>query len=744
MSPAARPDAAAKATGRFAYSSDLSMDGMLWGATLRCTHPRARIRSIDTSAAAQLPGVRAVLTHEDVPGCKTFGLNVVDQPVLAWDEVRCVGEAVAIVAADDLHVARQALGLIVVAYEELEPSTDPWAAMDDDGARQVHEGGNVVRRLRVRKGDPDPDADVVVRGTYEVGMQDQAPLGPESALAVGTDGGGVEIHVSTQCLFEDRRQIAASLGLREDEVRPVQSGIGGAFGGKEDISVQIHVGMLALATGRPVKMVYSRDESFFGHPHRHPARMEYEHRATRDGRLVFVRARIVLDGGPYASTSMMVAKNAGAFAVGPYDVPNVDVDCAAVYTNNPTAGSMRGMGSTQVCFGHEAQMNRLADELGMDPVELRLRNALQDDTPLPTGQRLRGASPVPEILCRLAAMPLPAAADGAALPGGIANVTHGEGVRRGVGYAIGIKGFCFSEGRDDYSTASVRLSVRAGEPLVQVQSAAAELGQGVDVVQLQVARLELPIARVELLPPDMAVGPAGSSSASRQTYMTGGAVQMACRAVRDEVFALVRARDGYGGELALTAEGVASAAGLLATYAEILDGAEVAKTVEFHHPQTYPLDPVTGQGDAFVSFMFAGHRAVVDVDCELGIVRVVELASVEDVGRAISVPAVEGQIEGGSAQGLGLAIMEELRVEGGRVRNPSFTDYLIPTIMDMPPVRSEILEYPDPEAPFGVKGAGEASAVSSGAAVVAAIEQAIAGRLARVPVRPDDIVWTAR
>lgn len=740
-----RPDAISKTAGQFSYSSDTWADNMLWGATLRSSHPRARIRSIDTSAAEQLPGVRAVLTHEDVPGRKKFGLSIVDQPVLALDEVRCVGEPIAIVAADELHLAREAVEHIVVSYDILDPITDPDFALSS-GAPALHEGGNLIRHLRIRKGQPDPDADVVVRGTYEIGMQDQAALGPESALAVPTADGGLEIYVSTQCLYEDLGQICASLGMPSEKICLILSGIGGAFGGKEDISVQIHCGLLALATDRPVKMMYSRDETFVGHPHRHPARMKYEHRATNDGRLVFVKARIVLDGGAYASTSSMVAKNAGAFAAGPYDVPNVHVDCYAVYTNNPPAGSMRGMGATQVCFGYESQMNRLAEDLQLDPIELRMRNALGDRSSLATGQRLRGASPVNEILQRLQGMRLPD--DGQpkvnlqALPGGLSNVTHGEGVRRGVGYALGIKGFCFSEGREDSSVALVRLSVQDGLPLAEVHSAAAEMGQGVVAVQIHVARSELQIDRVSVVQVGTAIGSAGSSSASRQTYMTGGAVQMACQAVRNELFEWTRKKTGLTGPLKLTSEGVESETGLVANLVEILEGGQIEHTAEYHHRTTYPLDPETGQGDAFVSFMFAGHRAVVDVDVELGLVRVVEIATVQDVGRIINPQALEGQIEGGSAQGMGLAVMEEVVVDGGRIRNASFTDYLIPTIMDMPPVRSEILEFPDPDGALGAKGAGEAPTVSSGAAVIAAIEKAVRARLDHIPVRPDDIVRT--
>jgi CO/xanthine dehydrogenase Mo-binding subunit len=325
------------------------------------------------------------------------------------------------------------------------------------------------------------------------------------------------------------------------------------------------------------------------------------------------------------------------------------------------------------------------------------------------------------------------------MPGGIANVTHGEGVVRGVGFAVGMKGFGFSEGRVDSCAATVRLSVPAGRPLVEVGSTAAELGQGITAVQVAVARDELGIERVVLLPVDTSLGRAGSSSASRQTYMTGGAIHQACSEIKAELF--TRAREaGMAGELRLAEAAVVSESGGAMRLDELLGDDVIERTTVYDHRPTEPLDRETGQGDAFLGFMFAGHRAVVDVDTDLGLVRVVELATVQDVGHIIDRVGVEGQIEGGSAQGLGLAIMEELQVEGGRVLNASFTDYLIPTTMDMPPVRSVVLEYPDSDSPLGVKGAGEAPTVSSGAAVVAAIEQAIGFPLTRVPIRPEHIV----
>ena len=490
-----RSDGVPKVRGEFEYSSDLWMDAMLWGATLRSPHPHANIWSLDTSEAEAMPGVYAVLTHEDVPGRKVYGMEIPDQPVLAWERVRYQGEPIAIVAADHPETARRALDRISVEYEVLEPVTDAEEAMSE-GAPKLHLSGNVLKHVRIEHGDLAATADVVVTGEYEVGMQDQAFLGPESGLAVPDEEGGVDLYISTQWLHIDRDQVAESLGLDPGMVRLTISGVGGAFGGREDLSMQIHACLLALHTSRPVKMVYNREESFFGHVHRHPAKMRYEHGATSDGRLVYVRARLVFDGGAYASSSNAVCLNAATFACGPYDVPNAEIDSYMLYTNNPPCGAMRGFGAVQACFAHESQMDELAQALGVDPVELRIENAIEPGMRFPFGQEVPPPAPVAELLERVSAVPMPeekevVGRDLRELPGGVSNVTHGEGVERGVGYALGFKNIGFSAGFDDYSTARVTLSVEDDEPLVRVHTAAAEVGQGLITVQAQIARTEL-------------------------------------------------------------------------------------------------------------------------------------------------------------------------------------------------------------------------------------------------------------
>ena len=718
---APRHDATPKVTGEFAYSSDLNAAGMLWGVTVRSPHAHAKIVQLDISQAVRLPGVHAVLTHADVPGQKTYGLEFADQPVLAADRVRYYGEPVALVAAEEPEQARRAAAAVRVEYEVLEPVVDMERATEQpplhpERPTMAHgyredERPNVVRHLVIRHGDPDADGDVTVSGVYELGIQDQAFLGPESGLAVPDGEGGVDIYVATQWLHVDRDQVAPCLGLAAEMVRIHLAGVGGAFGGREDLSMQIHGALLALHTKRPVKIVYNREESFFGHVHRHPARIWCEHRATKAGELVNVRMRILLDGGAYASSSTAVTSNAACFAIGPYKVANALLESTCVYTNNPPCGAMRGFGAVQTCFAAEAQMDKLAEALGIDPVELRLLNALGPGDTLPTGQVIEGALPTAEVIRRAAALPLPEPEplprDAIRLPGGAGNTTRGEGVQRGVGFAVGFKNICYSEGFDDYTAARVLL--RAGGS-AEIHCASAEVGQGVTDVILQVARTELGTDDVVLAPPGTAkVGSAGSASASRMTWMAAGAVRDACRAALDE---------------------------------QKRSGGDVDVERVYRHPRTTPLDPETGQitGDrAHVSFAVAAMRVVAEVDVDLGLSRVVWIGTAQDVGKAVNPLAVEGQIEGGTAQGLGLALMEEIRTADGLITNASFTDYLIPTALDMPPVVSELVEEPEPDAPYGLKGVGEPPTVVSTAAVVSALRDATGRELARVPVRPDDI-----
>lgn len=749
-----RPDGDAKVRGEFDFSSDLSVEGCRFGATLRSPHPYARIRSIDVGPAWRIAGVEAVITADDVPGSMHYGLIAQDQPVFASDVVRYVGEPIAAVAALDPETARRALDAIVVDFEVLEPLLDPEEAIAGD-RQPIHPDGNVIRHQRIVHGDTEATGEVVVEETYEIGMQDQAFLGLEAAIAFPDDGaaigngGGIELHVATQWLHEDRKQMAACLDLPEDKVRLVLGGVGGAFGAREDISLQVHTCLLALRLGRPVRMAYSRAESFLGHVHRHPATIWMRHHATSEGELVKVEARFVFDGGAYASTSSAVLVNGITMAQGPYRCANGVVDGWATRTNHLPCGAMRGFGAVQACFAYESQMDLLAEACGLDPVEIRLRNAMATGDTLLTGQPVLDVAPVAECIRETDALPLPDdppaptgdSSDVMRLPGGAGRTCDAGNVVRGVGWAVSIKNLMYSENFDDYSTARVRLS----DGVATVKFATAEVGQGFVTIAQQIARTLLGVDDVVLDTIDTQVGSAGSTSASRQTWMSGGAVDAACRAVRERLFESVGSHHGIDPvRLAIDGTDVVDTVGdLRVAVAEATAGIEFDETVEYHHPETEDLDE-NGQGNCHTAFAFVAHRAVVDVDPDLGLVKVVQIATAQDVGQALNPLSVIGQIEGGIAQGVGLAVMEEIIQIDGVIRNGNFTDYLLPTFLDMPTVDATLIEIPEPRAPLGAKGVGEPPCISSTPAVVAAIRDALRRAdapkpLTRVPVRPADI-----
>jgi xanthine dehydrogenase D subunit len=714
-----RPDGVPKLKGEFEFAQDLWVEGMLWGATTRSPHARARIVSVDVTPALAIGGVHAVLTAEDVPGRATFGLEHPDQPVLATGEVRYWGEPVAVVAAEDPDTARRAAAAVVVEYEELEPLVDPEEADRID---------SVFRRMKVRRGDQEVVGEVVVEGFYEVGTQDQAPLGTEAGLAVPDGQGGVDLYATSQFVHVDQEQVVASLGLRPEQVRSHPTGVGGAFGAREDVNLHIHLCMLALHTGQPVKMVYHRSESFTGHVHRHPARMWFRHHADREGHLLRVEAKILIDGGAYASTTAAVLGNACYFAVGPYRCDSVSVDGIGAKTNNPPCGAMRGFGAVQSCFGYESQMDRLAAALEMDPLELRRLNALATGDEMPTsGQVITTPLPVREVIDSLAVIPLPDEGAREVLPGGSGLTTETKDVIRGVGYAVGFKNLGFSEGFDDYAQARVRLTPNGA----LVETAAIEVGQGLVTVLAQIARTALGVSRAEVRHVDTSkIDSAGSTSASRQTQISGGATLEAATKLRQRIL------EHYGGD-DFDDEGVHRGGELLVPMSRVSEDLW-EETVTFRHPPTTAPDE-NGQGVVHADFAVAAHRAVVDVDPELGLVRVVRVDTAQDVGKALNPDSVRGQVEGGILQGVGLAVMEELVIEGGKIRNPNFTDYLLPTILDAPDTEMLLIEQDGSWGPFGAKGVGEPPTISSTAAVAAAIRVATGKEITRVPVRPQDI-----
>ena len=737
---ALRPDGVAKVSGSFEFSSDLHAENMLWGATLRSPHPYARIVNIDLSEAYKILGVEAIITADDVPGKKTYGLISSDQPVFASDFVRYVGEPVAAVAADHPETCRRALAAIKVQYEVLTPVTDAEIAILPT-TEQIHPDGNLIRRQQIKIGDQNLQGEVVVEGIYEMGMQDQAFLGLEAALAIPDSGNnGIEMFVATQWLHEDRKQIAACLGFRDENVRITLGGVGGAFGAREDISLQVHCALLALRTSRPIKMQYSREESFYGHVHRHPAKIYIKHHATRAGVIQRIEAKMIFDGGAYASTSAAVLINGVTHIQGPYRCENATVDGYAVRTNNPPCGAMRGFGVVQACYAHESQMDKLAKACNLSPVEVRLMNAMVTGDKLITGQVVESVAPVARCIRETDAIPLPEKlstnADTLELVGGSGLTSLPDNIVRGIGWGVSIKNLMYSETFDDFATARCQLK----NGVATLKYATVEVGQGFVVLAPQIARSVLGVDEVVLDTVDTKIGSAGSTSASRQTWMSGGAVDGACRLVRQRLFEHVGKKHNIDPlRLVIEDTDVVDMIGdFRISVIDASNGILIDETFEHHHRPTEELDE-NGQGDCHVAFAFVAHRAVVDVDVELGLVKVIQIATAQDVGRVLNPIAALGQIEGGIAQGLGLAVMEEIVLENGKMRNPSFTDYLLPTALDAPKVVAIMIEEPEPQAPLGAKGIGEPPCISVTPAIAAAIRNATGKDLPRVPIRPQDI-----
>jgi CO/xanthine dehydrogenase Mo-binding subunit len=742
-----RADALAKAMGTFPYAADLWAEGLLWGAVARSPYAHARILSIDYGPALAIPGVHAVVTAADLrlgptgqPDGAPSGPIVQDRPVFAADVVRHFGEPVAAVAADHPDTARLAAAAITVAYEPLEPLTDPEAAFT---APPIHPDGNLFRHQPVRFGDPEAVGDVVVEGLYKVGRQDPAPIGAEAGLAVPRPDGGVELHVASTDPHGDRDRAAHCLGLEPDRVRLVVSGVPGATADREDVGFQVALGLLAIRTGHPVKMALTREESFLTHPHRHPALLRYRHHADAEGRLLKVEAQLLLDGGAYAEVSSEALAAAAAMAAGPYVVPHVFVDAWAVRTNNPPAGRMRGEGSLQTCFAYESQLDRLAAALDLDRLEIRRRNAMSTGDLLPTGQAVTCPAPVSELLDALAAEPLPPLPvdlpdDEWLLPGGPGGAGDPAAVRRGIGYAVGMVHILGAEGTDEVSTASVRVSGSQAS----VMCTAVDTGTGFSTLARQIVQDVLGITDVYIAPVDTDQPPAGPSARGRQTWVSGGAVERAALMVRHQLLQPLAMQFGMSPELLTISDGkITSYDGVLGMpVLQALEGKDLWATAQCRPHPTEPLDAETGQGDAFVGLAFCAMRAVVDVDVELGTVRVVELAVAQDVGRALNPEQIEARIEAGATQGLGLALMEDLVSEGGRISNASFTRYRLPTSLDAPTIRVvALLEERDVVAPFGAKAVGAAPAAVAPAAVAAAVRAATGRQVNRLPIPAEDV-----
>lgn len=723
-----RLDIRTKVQGTRKYPQDFNMPGQLYGAVVWSAHPHARVRGVDTAAAAALPGVVRVITAVDVP-VNEYGINVPDQPVLVavGDKVRWVGDRIAIVVAESEEQARRAAALVRVDYEVLPVVSDPRAAMQE-GAPLVHErlANNVLKHIRVRRGDVErgfAQADVIMEDTYTTQAVEHAYMQPEAGIGYIDEEGRVAVIAAAQWPHDDLHQIAHMLNLPEDQVRETVPAIGGAFGGREDMYIQHLLALCAFVVRRPVKMTFTREESIRCTGKRHPFIFRYKHGATRDGRLVAVEVEGVADAGAYASTSIPVLSNAVTFMAGPYRIPNARLDGYAVHTNNAVTMAMRGFGATQPPLGYEQQMDRLAEALGMDPVEFRLKNMLAEGEETVLGNRMPPGTGMRETLIAAAK------AAGWREEGGHwvrpdVGTPSAPHKRRGIGLASALKNVCYSLGFDDRSSADVELTLDETGRIarVTVGIGAAEVGQGVHTVIQQVAAAMLGVdvgaVRVNLV--DTAKVPdAGSASASRHTYASGNAVAGACRLAYEKWQEALREETGER---------------------------HINASYTFHARQarpTTPFDPETGQCEPHVAYSFGTQVALVEVDIETGEVELLKMWAATDCGRVINPAMSFGQVAGGIHMGVGYALMEDFVQQEGVARTRRFSEYAIPTALDMPAELESIdVEVPDPTGPFGAKGLGETPTLSTAPAICNAIAHATGARITALPASPER-VWRA-
>lgn len=721
-----RVDAVGKVTGSALFPGDIDRPGQAWMKILFAGRPHAIVRNIDIAEAAQAPGVLAVFTARDVP-VNEYGLILPDQPVLCGpgsakqgaDRVRFVGDQVALVVAETEAQAAEGVKRIRVEYEDLPLVLDPTEAMRPDAFR-LHAGSdsNVFCHYRIRKGDVEQalaEAEVVVEGEYSTPAQEHAYLQPEAGVAYVDEQGRVTVEVGGQWVHEDREQIAHALGLSEDQVRVIYPAIGGAFGGREDMSVQI---VLALAAWRlhqrgihrPVKIIWSREESILGHHKRHPFVIRARWGATKEGRLVAARCEVIQDGGAYAYTSTKVLGNATLMCTGPYEIEHVSVDSYSVYTNHLPNGAFRGFGGPQGAYAAEGQINKLAERLGLDPVEIRRRNLLREGAQLSVGSPLPPGVTIDKVVDACASQagwkrtasgwkrpaPAPAAA---------------RHLRRGIGFACAYKNVGFSFGAPEKCIATIELRGGAEIESATLYHGAAEVGQGTHTVLAQMAAQALNVAveRVELVTADTErTGNSGSVSASRMTFMAGNAIRGAAQAALERWRAEDRpARASY-------------------TYVP---------------PATTAFDPETGRCDPNFAYGYVAEAVTVEVDLETGSVRVLDVVCADDVGRAINPQGVRGQIEGAVVQAQGYALLEDFQQPGGYVQTAHLSTYLIPTILDIPErVQSVILEEADPRGPWGARGMGEMPYLPLTPAIVAAVHDATGVWFDAFPLTPERVL----
>jgi len=713
-----RVDARDKVTGEALYSGDLTMKDMLYMKILFTDRPHARVISIDTTQAQGAPGVVAVYTAKDVP-INEYGLQWQDQPVLCGpgsskpgtDIVRFIGDQVAAVVARTEVEAAGAVKLIKVEYEDLPVVSDPVEAIKPDSPRVHTEIGdsNICVHYKIRKGNVEAGfakADVIVEGDYRTPVQEHAYLQPEAGLAYIDEEGRITIACGGQWTHEDRHQVAHALGMANEDIRILYPAIGGAFGGREDMSVQI---VLALATWKlrkPVKIIWSRQESMIGHGKRHASVIRAKWGATKDGKVVAIENEIIGDGGAYMYTSNKVLGNSTITSTGAYNIPNVKTDVYGVYTNNVPGAAFRGFGAPQALFMAEMQMNKLAEKLGMDPVEFRLKNALKDGDAMGVGTP--SPSPVTVIQCIEAARDK---FEWKKESGKTKEEKSSSPLKRGRGFAAGFKNVGFSFGYQENCWAKIEIHGNGEIERVVLHHAGAEVGQGTHTVMAQMAAeaVGVPFEKVKMITSDSAtMENSGSVSASRMTFMSGNAIRGAAEVALKKWQAEERPAIGEYKYLA---------------------------------PRTTQFDHETGYSTPNFAYAFVAQAAEVEVDIETGHVRVLRFLSADDVGQAINPALVEGQVEGAVVQAQGYALMEDFKTKDGRVLTDQLSTYLIPTIWDIPEkVETVIVQIPDPNGPWGARGLGELPFLTVAPVIGAAIHDATGVWVDEFPFTPERVL----
>jgi CO/xanthine dehydrogenase Mo-binding subunit len=728
-----RIDAIGKVTGQTLYPGDIDREDQLFMKILFAHRPHAVIRKLDTQKAEALDGVIAVFTAKDVP-VNEYGLIIPDQPVLCGpgsskpfaERVRFIGDQIAVVVAETEEIAARARDLVQVDYDDLPVVTDPLAGMQSEAIRlHPDQDSNILCHYRIRKGDVESafaGADVIVEGEYRTPAQEHAYLQPEAGLSYLDDQGRITVEVAGQWTHEDQEQIAHALGLPLEKVRVIYPAIGGAFGGREDMSIQI---VLALAAWRlaqqgilrPIKIIWNREESIIGHHKRHPYILRSRWGATREGKVIAAEVEVIADGGAYAYTSTKVLGNATLMCTGPYEIPNVKVDSYAVYTNNIPGGAFRGFGGPQGAFAAEMQMNRLAETLGMDPVEIRLRNVLREDALLSVGSPLPKGVSLPQVVeeCARAGGWQHSGQGWHKLDQGESIDPAGTGgpsnIRRGTGFACAFKNVGFSFGAPEHAWATIELHGGVDIERVVVHQAGADVGQGAHTVMAQMAAeaVGVPLEMVEMLVSDTAfTDNSGSASASRMTFMSGNSIKGAAELALEKWRAEERPAIG---------------------------------TFKYRPPATTPLDPTNGRSEPNFAYGYVAQAVTVEVDIETGHVRLVDVISADDVGRALNPQQVQGQIEGAVVQAAGYAILENFVQKDGYVQTQHLSTYLIPTVLDVPErVQSLILEYPDPIGPWGARGMAEMPFLPLAPAIIAAVKEATGVWYFEFPLTPERVL----